>query len=233
MADVQCENGFTKIANEIMEAIAQTRISGEARQIIDVVIRKTYGFQKIEDGISLSQFCLATGLKKPTCCRAIKKAINMNIIIKKDNGNISSYKFNKDFDTWKPLSKKITIIKKDNKSLSKKIPTKYIYTKETSCPDSKRLSGLLASLILKNNPSNRKLNGERDATVLLWAKEISKMMRIDKRPIEEIERVIRWCQADSFWQTNIMCGSKLRKQYDQLMMKSKGKGDNNDGWQYE
>jgi hypothetical protein len=49
----------------------------------------------------------------------------MNIIIKKDN---NLYRFQKDFDCWKPLSKKITlskkiitVIKKDNLPLSKKI----------------------------------------------------------------------------------------------------------------
>ncbi len=112
MASPQVENGYTKIANELLEAQARIRIPGEARQVLDVILRKTYGYGKKEDAISLSQFSLATGLKKPNCVRAVNKALAMNLIIKKDNGNIPIYRINKDFETWKPLSKKITLSKK-------------------------------------------------------------------------------------------------------------------------
>ena len=108
MANPQRENGTTDIA-----ALMRTRVPGEARQIIDTIFRQTYGWHKKEDRISLSQFCGFTGLKKPTVIRAIQKAQNMNIIIiKKDNAGNSIYLINKDFSTWKPLSKKITLSKK-------------------------------------------------------------------------------------------------------------------------
>ncbi len=139
MASPQKENGYTSIANETMEALAGIRISGEARQCLDIILRKTYGFNKTKDRISLSQFCLLSKMIKPNVCRGLLKLKGMNIvIIKKDNQNITSYRFNKDFDTWKPLSKKITVIKKDNQryqkrqsALSKKIHTKETITKET------------------------------------------------------------------------------------------------------
>ena len=54
------------------------------------------------------------------------------------------------------------------------------------------------------------------------------MIRIDGREIENIKKVIDWCQNDSFWYTNILSASKLRKQYDQLYMKmNKTKKENN------
>jgi phage replication O-like protein O len=142
----QLEN-YTKIANELLEAIAAIRIPGEAMQILLVIIRKTCGYHKKKDAISLSQFASITGMKKPNVCRAVKKLLDMNIIkplskkiikiIEKDNAYISEYELNKDFASWKPLSKKITlskkiinVIKKDNLPLSKKIPTKETITKE-------------------------------------------------------------------------------------------------------
>lgn len=138
MASPQLENGYTSIANELYEAWAKIRIPGEARQVLDVIIRKTYGFHKKEDQISLSQFCLATGLKKPTVCKAIKKLVVINLITKKGNKTGEIYSLNKDFNTWKPLPKKVTLPKKvitvtqkANKSLPKKVHTKDIYTKET------------------------------------------------------------------------------------------------------
>lgn len=143
MANPQTENGYIKIATEIFEALCAIRIPGEARQCLDVIIRKTYGFHKKEDIISLSQFCLLSNMTKDDVCRSLRKLAQINIIIvKKDNQNITSYRFNKDFDTWKPLSKKtilsnmtIGIVKKDNRPLSNMTHTIDNITKDTITKD--------------------------------------------------------------------------------------------------
>lgn len=36
-----------------------------------------------------------------------------------------------------------------------------------------------------------------------WASHVDKMIRIDKRTPEDLEKVIQWCQTDTFWQNNI------------------------------
>ena len=112
----QTENGFTRIANELMDALARTRISGEARQVLDAIIRKTYGWGKTSDDISLSQFMIMTGLSKSTICKAIKKLISMNIIVKRGSSATlftkqgkaitSTYSVQKNHKYWKPLPKK-------------------------------------------------------------------------------------------------------------------------------
>jgi len=130
MGGPQKENGYTAIANEIMEAFGKYRIPGEQRQVLDVIIRKTYGFNKKEDMISNSQFVRATGLKKPSICRAINALIDKNIVSKKDNKRIPSYQFNKNYRTWKLLAKKLTVSKKVNSVLALLSPTKDIYTKD-------------------------------------------------------------------------------------------------------
>jgi len=225
VANPQVENGYTKIANEVLEALARIRIPGEARQVLDVILRKTYGFQKKEDVIALSQFCLATGINKPNVFRAIKQLQVMNLIIKNDNANLQTYRINKDYSQWKPLSKKITlskkiinVIEKDNESLSKKITTKdnIQKKKEIYSPNSIeiRTSELLLSLIRQRNPNFKQPN------IQSWAVHVDRMIRLDKRSPEEIEKVIRWCQQDSFWQNNILSTEKLRRQYDQLCMKA-------------
>jgi len=108
MANPQVENGYTRIANEILEALAKININGEARQVLDVIIRKTYGFQKKQDKISLSQFALTTSLKKSAVCRGLKRLQKMNIIIKIDNEDCTIYRFNKDFESWKSLTTLLT-----------------------------------------------------------------------------------------------------------------------------
>lgn len=133
LANPQIEDGnYSRLSNEILEALCRIRIPGEARQVFDFILRKTWGWNKREDRISLSQFTAGTGLKKPIVCRSITKLREMNlIIINNDNGNLSFYRINKDFESWIPLSKKKTLSKKimsvvnsDNKPLSKMIHTK-------------------------------------------------------------------------------------------------------------
>jgi phage replication O-like protein O len=139
MANPQIEDGHVDLANEIIEALAKIRISGEEMQCLWVIFRKTYGWHKKEDHIALSQFSEMTSLKKPAICRALSKLLSKKIIIIIKNDNrITSYGFNKDFEQWQPLSKKITLskkikssLKKDNASLSLLRHTKETTTKET------------------------------------------------------------------------------------------------------
>ena len=112
-------------------------------QILLCIIRKTWGFQKREDGIALTQFVKATGLKKPAICRAISSLEEKRlIVIKNDNGMVKKYRVNKHFETWKPLSKKKTLSKlitnvneKDNPPLSILSTTKDTSTKNTFTKD--------------------------------------------------------------------------------------------------
>jgi phage replication O-like protein O len=138
MASPQVENGTTNIANELMEALCKIRIPGEARQVLDVIFRKTYGWHKTWDTIPLSQFVEMTGIVKPHILRAIKTLLDMNIIVtekgyitEKGNGVlpkkvtfVTSYCIQKNYELWKALPKKVTVTKKGNKSLPKKVPSK-------------------------------------------------------------------------------------------------------------
>ncbi len=113
MANPQKENGYVPIANHIYDAFRAIRIPGEARQILDCIIRQTYGYNKLEDRIALVQFCEWTGMKKPEVCRALAKLQMMNIIVgKKANRRdiATKYSFNKNYDNWVPLAKKQKLV---------------------------------------------------------------------------------------------------------------------------
>jgi phage replication O-like protein O len=193
VASPQKENGFTAIANEVMDAFCHIRIPGEERQILDSILRKTYGWNKSGDAIALSQFVEMTGLKKPAVVRAINGLLSKKIIvvIEKDNVPAKVYKFNKDFEQWKPLSKKITlskkimsVIKKDKASLSKKSTTKTTTTKDTITKDKYSVDFLL----FYNSYPNRK---EKEHTFKCWKKLNGK-----RPPIETIlvaiKKQIEW-----------------------------------------
>jgi len=119
MANPQKENGYTPIANEIMDQLIRIRVPGEARQVLDCILRKTYGWNKKSDVIALSQYVESTGLSKPHVCMGLKKLRDMNLITEKgkaftEKGNEKGQyiEFNKDFETWIPLPKKVTLPKK-------------------------------------------------------------------------------------------------------------------------
>ena len=83
-----------------------------------------------------------------------------------------------------------------------------------------RLSNLLFNLIQK-----RKANFKHP-DIQKWALHIDRLLHIDKRTPQEIEKVIRWCQEDDFWCVNILSTDKLRKQIDSLQIKMNNKPSN-------
>ena len=119
MADVQKEYGFTPIAHDIIEALAARVISPDEWRVLMVVFRKTYGWDKKQDWIPLSQFVEITGMGKPHICRALKKLLQRNIIARSGNGvaqtgNASTqvYGIQKDFDKWEGLLPKQATLKR-------------------------------------------------------------------------------------------------------------------------
>ena len=82
-------------------------------------------------------------------------------------------------------------------------------------PEHERLSHLLASLIRQRDP-DAKVAPQSKA----WLDAIRLLIDRDHRSPAEIERVIRWCQADAFWQANILSAPKLRAKFDQLHAKA-------------
>lgn len=142
MANPQKENGHLQISTELWEAWTRIRVNGEAEQVLKAIIRKTYGFNKKADAISLSQFILMTGIKKPNVQRALKKLQKLNIIIQKESPIAHIYSINKDFDTWKPLSKRIPHypngyrggLQMDKKRYPKRVP-QYTVSKDNITKD--------------------------------------------------------------------------------------------------
>lgn len=97
-----------------------------------------------------------------------------------------------------------------------------------------RLADLLLSSILKNQPESKLHalnNGRKEKTIGTWSLDIEKLMRIDRRPAERIEKVIAWATTDSFWKGNILSGLKLREKWDTLVAQmSRGEGADAYDW---
>ena len=92
-----------------------------------------------------------------------------------------------------------------------------------------RLATYLASQMRGYYPALASLSpAVLDQTIPRWANDISKINRIDGQRdgvdasyynYKSIAYVIKWATTDHFWRQNIKSGSKLRAQYDTLIMR--------------
>ena len=103
MAKPQIENGYTKIANEILEVVQHFKFTVNEMKLIMCIWRFTYGFQRKEHEMSLSFFEQHTGLTRGRVNKSLKDLKENNVIfVQKGNAKKSnSYSFNKNYDEWK------------------------------------------------------------------------------------------------------------------------------------
>lgn len=100
----------------------------------------------------------------------------------------------------------------NNNKKDKKVKELYSHNSEEL-----RLANLLFDLIRQRNPEHKQPKLQD------WARNIDLMITVDKRSIQDIESVIRWCQSNSFWKFNILSTEKLREKFDQLSPQIKNK----------
>lgn len=140
MASPQKEYGYTSIANEIMDALVSVNMSGHEFRLALFIMRKTYGYNKCEDAIALSQMMKAAGLSKVRCSQIINRLELRKIVTvtEKCNGLTKKYKFNKDFEQWVTVTEKCNgyrkvkqgVTEKRNAPLQKSVTTKDNITKD-------------------------------------------------------------------------------------------------------
>jgi len=103
MSSPQIENGYTRLSNELLEAIVRTKMNGTQFAIVFAVIRATYGFHKKSRTLGLAFFEVATGRNKRQIGIEIKKLIKRKILIVESEhtfGKSRELKLNKDYDLW-------------------------------------------------------------------------------------------------------------------------------------
>jgi len=140
----QLENGFTRIANEILEALARVKLSPHESCIVWFVLRKTYGWRKKSDWISGSQMRAGLGgVDRRHIFRALKRLCDKNmLVICRDDARKPKYSFQKDYSKWCVSSNQMTgmkvsslrmtrVIRTDDAVSSVRAHTKETLTKET------------------------------------------------------------------------------------------------------
>ena len=83
MTTPQTENGFTMIANELLETILGSGFSLHEQSVILAVIRKTYGYGKKEDDMSAAQIGAMCGVARQHVTSALNVLAARNVINKR------------------------------------------------------------------------------------------------------------------------------------------------------
>lgn len=101
---VQLEDGFTQIANELLENLPRYKFNGTQLRIIMVVWRFTYGFKRKDHEMSLTYFVKATGLGKTQIDRELTNLIDYKVLIVTEESTYTKSRklgFNKIYSDWK------------------------------------------------------------------------------------------------------------------------------------
>ncbi|HAN6094169.1 TPA: replication protein [Escherichia coli] len=98
VADI--DDGYTRLANELLEAIASADLTARQLKVMLAYVRKTYGFNKKTDRIADEQIAQLTGLSRQNVNKAKKELISMNCLFMDGNKigvnrEVSAWQFSK------------------------------------------------------------------------------------------------------------------------------------------
>jgi phage replication O-like protein O len=240
-----CEDGYTRVANLILEALALAKLNGVQKGICLYLIRQSYGWGKSEEAISLHEFAVACGTSKTYISKQMQDLLEKKIIIRTEYlpGKKPIYKLNTNIAEWDKgcidvefLSGCVTqgscnhttpqltdCITVNHEQSHKVTPIRPALNKDIKkdkeinifSPDSDEYK--LAVLLLERIKLH--LRGFKEPDLQKWAKGMDAILRLDKRDVNEVRAVIDFAHGDSFWRSNILSTDKLRKNYDQLNAK--------------
>ena len=102
MTTPQVEDGYTRIANALLEALAGARLSGRELSVALAVVRLTYGYRKKADRISASQLAGLSGIdrRKIPALLASLESKSILLIERRGSGKIPTLQIDKRTDRW-------------------------------------------------------------------------------------------------------------------------------------
>lgn len=80
MASPQTENGYTRLADELLESLIRFPFTKRQYKVLLAVIRKTYGYGKREDDLTSTQLADLTGLTAAHCRGTVLELEHLNVL---------------------------------------------------------------------------------------------------------------------------------------------------------
>ena len=104
MASPQKENGYTPIANELLEQIYRRKFSASQLKILLLVIRFTYGFNRTTAKLSNTFIAAGTGMHEITVSKEVGTLLRDNVLKLYKKPSFHSSRvigINKDYESWR------------------------------------------------------------------------------------------------------------------------------------
>lgn len=220
------EPNYTQIPNIFLDKWLKELGFAELK-ILLVIYRKTFGFHKIKDQISLSQLEEMTGLERTHLKPAIDKLIEKKLIERIVTGELGTQKtyyeavIEEDSSVVKTLGGGC---RKDTRGSVVKTPTKETITKENkkdisndiskNVPNAKDVGTCFLNHLNKYKKSIQSKELEEADITPNWWKEIKRLLNLHSK--EEIEKVIEFAFKDKFWQRVIKSPNGIRSNWERL-----------------
>jgi phage replication O-like protein O len=100
MTTPQLEDGYTRIANELLEAMSGFGFTQHQFAVLLAIVRKTYGYNKKSDDISASQLADICNLPRNHVTVAVNKLVSLNVVTKSKGQYGSILGINKNYRLW-------------------------------------------------------------------------------------------------------------------------------------
>lgn len=232
-------NSF-QLPNSVIDELLANLTGAELKCYL-YILRKTKGWNKEEDAISVSQFMKVTGLSNRKVIDACERLVELGLLEQKIGSNKIKVFSVKDYKTSSSeessLVKKVhsgseesslSVVKKvhtqnnninnttknNNTSSSEKIfQTEQRAKKYSFSPDDMRAAEWIFELLKKLNPEFKVKSMDS------WANCVRLMRERDGRTHRDICELFQWANQDQFWSLNILSPSSLREKWVQLSIK--------------
>jgi phage replication O-like protein O len=106
------DDGFTRTANAIQDQLCQLDISGSQFQVLNAIIRSTYGYNKKQDRVTNTYLVELTGISEKAVRDALQVLTDRNIISCEKSGIMKLVAVNKVVSEWVVKSSKAANMRK-------------------------------------------------------------------------------------------------------------------------
>jgi len=115
----QLENGYTRIANDLLDAMVASGMTARQWAVVMAIVRKTYGFNKKHDDIGLGQLVAMTRIDKAHLSRTVRELADLKVLTRTVGTHGHNLGINKNFNEWglpkeQPVADSATSCQKSN-----------------------------------------------------------------------------------------------------------------------
>jgi phage replication O-like protein O len=221
----QAPNAFFDLLVVEIDTLAELKVTL-------AIIRATFGWHKDEDELSFTQLEERTGLSRQSVNDGVGAALERGYVQRRKQGRSFLYRLevkNLDSREGRPSDGQAPRPMDDDAvpggsvndlDPQKKGTTSKEKGKEITRPEVERLCQLMADLSNARTDPEGNRSSPKYTVTKTWRDEMRRLIDIDGRPPELIERAIRWVDQHDFWRKNILAVPKLREQFDRIFLEA-------------